>query len=144
MIQLKQLLCEQLGDRNAVFKQAGADRYGVVSPFNAKKIAKLIYDSKSFFNDYEVLVKNVIVKNIKNIKQYGDVNTELQKLKQQIDKLKSMQKINDQALPDTVFSFSNRIVKSYSDYLKSNSPPVIAFNSLRIASSCTNSLCQLL
>jgi hypothetical protein len=80
MIQLKQLLCEQLGDRNAVFKQAGADRYGVVSPFNAKKIAKLIYDSKSFFNDDEVLVKNVIVKNIKNIKQYGDVNTELQKL----------------------------------------------------------------
>ena len=80
MIQLKQLLCEQLGGRNAVFKQAGADRYGVVSPFNAKKIAKLIYDSKSFFNDDEVLVKNVIVKNIKNIKQYGDVNTELQKL----------------------------------------------------------------
>jgi hypothetical protein len=80
MIQLKQLLCEQLGGRAAVFKQADADRYGVVSPFNAKKIAKLIYDSKSFFNDDEVLVKNVIVKNIKNIKQYGDVNTELQKL----------------------------------------------------------------
>jgi len=80
MIRLKQLLVEQLGGRDAVFKQSGADRYGVVSPFNAKKIAKLIYDSKSFFNDDEVLIKNVIVKNIKNIKQYGDVNTELQKL----------------------------------------------------------------
>jgi len=67
-------------DKETVFKQADADRYGVVSPFNAKKIAKLIYDSKSFFQDDEVLVKNVIVKNIKNIKQYGDVNTELQKL----------------------------------------------------------------
>lgn len=80
MILLKQLLVEQLGGRDAVFKQAGVDLYGVVSPFNAKKIAKLIYDSKSFFNDDEVLVKNVIVKNIKNIKQYGDVNIELQKL----------------------------------------------------------------
>ena len=80
MLRLKQLLCEQLGGRNAVFKQVGVDRNGVVSPFDAKKIAKLIYDSKTFFNDDEVLVKNAIVKNIKNIKQYGDVNIELQKL----------------------------------------------------------------
>jgi len=38
MIRLKQLLVEQLGGRDAVFKQSGADRYGVVSPFNAKKL----------------------------------------------------------------------------------------------------------
>ena len=43
MLRLKQLLCEQLGGRNAVFKQVGVDRNGVVSPFDAKKIAKLIY-----------------------------------------------------------------------------------------------------
>ena len=80
MIQLKSLLNEQLGGRNAVFKQAPVDKPGVVSPFNAKTVAKMIYDSKGYFNDDEELTKNAIVKNIKNVSQYKQVNTELQKL----------------------------------------------------------------
>ena len=80
MIQLKSLLNEQLGGRNAVFKQAPVDKTGVVSPFNAKTVAKMIYDSKGYFNDDETVVKNAIIKNIKHINQYALVNKELQKL----------------------------------------------------------------
>jgi hypothetical protein len=68
-----------LGGKNAVFKQAPIDKTGVVSPFDAKTVAKLIYDSKGYLNDNETLVKNAIIKNIKNINQYAQVNKELQK-----------------------------------------------------------------
>jgi hypothetical protein len=80
MIRLKPLLTEQLGGKNAVFKQSPIDKTGVVSPFDAKMVAKLIYDSKGYLNDNETLVKNAIIKNIKNINQYAQVNKELQKL----------------------------------------------------------------
>lgn len=80
MIRLKSLFVEQLGGRNAEFKQLPIDKTGVVYPFNAKTVAKMIYDSKGFFNDDETAVKNAIIKNIKDINQYALVNKELQKL----------------------------------------------------------------
>ena len=87
MIQLKSLLNEQLGGRNAVFKQAPVDKTGVVSPFNAKTVAKMIYDSKGYFNDDETVVKNAIIKNIKHINQYALVNKELQNSTQSAQKM---------------------------------------------------------
>ena len=78
MIRLKSLLFEQ--PDGPVFKSGPVDKTGLVSPFDAKKVAQLLYDSKGYFNDDEDLAKNVITKNIKNINQYSKVNKELQSL----------------------------------------------------------------
>jgi hypothetical protein len=75
---IKAALLEQPG--TTVMKQGKIDSTGIVSPFNAKKIADLIYNAKGYVTDDEELAKNAIVKNIKNISQYNQVNTELQKL----------------------------------------------------------------
>jgi len=48
--------------------------------FDAKKIAKLIYDAKGTFIDDEDVAIEAIRQNIKNIKQYAQVTKELQKL----------------------------------------------------------------
>jgi hypothetical protein len=77
---MKSLLSEQLGGRDAVFKQGKVDNTGLVVPFNAKKIASLIYNAKDLFWDDEELAKNAIVKNIKNTAQYKQVSAEFQKL----------------------------------------------------------------
>jgi hypothetical protein len=77
---MKSLLSEQLGGRDAVFKQGKVDNTGIVVPFNAKKIADLIYNAKGYVSDDEELAKNAIVKNIKNIAQYKQVSAEFQKL----------------------------------------------------------------
>ena len=61
-------------------KQGKIDKSGLVVPFNAKKIADLIYNAKGYVSDDEELAKNAIVKNIKNIAQYKQVSAELQKL----------------------------------------------------------------
>ena len=77
MIRLKPLLSEAPGD---TMKQGKIDKSGLVVPFNAKKIADLIYNAKGYVSDDEELAKNAIVKNIKNIAQYKQVSAELQKL----------------------------------------------------------------
>lgn len=71
------VLSEQPG---TVMKQGKVDTTGLVVPFNAKKIADLIYNAKGYVVDDEELAKNAIIKNIKNIAQYKQVNSELQKL----------------------------------------------------------------
>ena len=77
---MKSLLSEQLGGRDAVFKQGKVDNTGLVVPFNAKKIADLIYNAKGYVSDDEELAKNAIVKNINNIAQYKQVSAEFQKI----------------------------------------------------------------
>jgi hypothetical protein len=74
---IKAVLLEQPG---TIMKQGKVDTTGLVVPFNAKKIADLIYNAKGYVVDDEELAKNAIVKNIKNIAQYKQVNSELQKL----------------------------------------------------------------
>lgn len=71
------VLAEQPG---TVMKQGKVDTTGLVVPFDAKKIADLIYNAKGYVVDDEELAKNAIIKNIKNIAQYKQVNSELQKL----------------------------------------------------------------
>lgn len=77
MIRLKSLLTEQPG---ATIKQGKIDKSGLVVPFNAKKIADLIYNAKGYVYDDEQLAKNAIMKNIKNIAQYKQVSAALMKL----------------------------------------------------------------
>lgn len=74
---IKMVLSEQPG---TVMKQGKVDTTGLVVPFDAKKIANLIYNAKGYVVDDEELAKNAIIKNIKNIDQYKQVNSELQKL----------------------------------------------------------------
>jgi hypothetical protein len=74
---IKMVLAEQPG---TVMKQGKVDTTGLVVPFDAKKIADLIYNAKGYVVDDEELAKNAIIKNIKNIAQYKQVNSELQKL----------------------------------------------------------------
>jgi len=77
MIRLKTLLLEQT---NPVFKSAPVDTATTVTPFDAKKVAQLLFNTKSNFNDDEETAKKVIYNNIKNIDQYAKVNGQLKKL----------------------------------------------------------------
>ena len=72
------VLAEQPG--TTVMKQGKVDTTGLVVPFDAKKIADLIYNAKGYVVDDEELAKEAIIKNIKNIAQYKQVNSELYKL----------------------------------------------------------------
>ena len=77
MIHLKTLLVEQ--KPIPVFKQGASDPNAITGSFNAKRIAKQIYDAKGILSDDEEKVLPAI-KAIKNISQYNQVNKELQKL----------------------------------------------------------------
>lgn len=76
---IKTVLAEQLGGRDAVFKQGPADPNAIKGPFNAQLIAKQIYDAKGTFSDSEEKVDPAFSA-IKNIAQYTQVNKALQKL----------------------------------------------------------------
>lgn len=57
-----------------------AQKSARLKTFDAKKVAELIYDAKGTFYDDEDVAIEAIKLNIKNIKQYIQVNKELQKL----------------------------------------------------------------
>jgi hypothetical protein len=56
------------------------EKSATVTPWNAAKIAQLIYDSKGYVLDDEEFAKKVIERNIHDLQQYQKVRAELQKL----------------------------------------------------------------
>lgn len=77
MIQLKSLIIEQTVQ--PTMQQGPTDPNAITGAFNAKRIAKQIYDAKGIVSDDEEKVMPAI-QAIKNINQYILVNKELQKL----------------------------------------------------------------
>jgi hypothetical protein len=79
MIRLKQILIEQRDISQDVIRQGPADPNAITGAFNAKRIAKQIYDAKGVVFDSEEKVAPAFAA-IKNLAQYTQVNKELQKL----------------------------------------------------------------
>jgi hypothetical protein len=68
-----------LNEQQAVMRSGPADPNAITGAFNAQRIAKQIYDAKGLLSDDEEKVMPAI-RAIKNINQYKQVNSELQKL----------------------------------------------------------------
>ena len=79
MIRLKHILTEQRDITQDVMRQGPADPNAITGAFNAKRIAKQIYDAKGVISDSEEKVAPAFAA-IKNLAQYTQVNKELQKL----------------------------------------------------------------
>ena len=77
MIQMKPLIIEQ--PVQSTIQQGRPDPNAITGAFNAKRIAKQIYDAKGILSDDEEKVMPAI-EAIKNINQYILVNNELKKL----------------------------------------------------------------
>lgn len=79
MIRLKHILTEQRDITQDVMRQGPSDPNAITGAFNAKRIAKQIYDAKGVVSDSEEKVAPAFAA-IKNLAQYTQVNKELQKL----------------------------------------------------------------